>query len=264
MTDVKAVPVFATPSPEVRQIAADRPWIWLQSGFRDMTAAWQVSLTYGALVVAFSWAIVLIMSGAGLFHLLLPLCAGFMIVGPLAAVGLYETSRRIEAGQKPSLTAAILAVRANPLQIGFFSAMLLLVWLLWIRVAILLYALFFNQMNPNLDNLIQTVFTSSASLPFLVTGTILGGILAFGTYAISAVSIPMLLDRQTNVFTAVATSITAVRTNLKAMLLWAFIIAICTGVGLVTLFFGLAILLPLIGHASWHAYKDLVAPDQGG
>lgn len=255
---VNAVPVFTSPSPEVKQIAADRPWAWLQAGFRDMVSAWRVSLAYGALVVAFSWAVIIIMSGVGLFHLLLPLCAGFMIVGPLAAVGLYETSRRLEAGEKPSLKAAILALRANPLQIAFFSAALLLVWLLWIRIAILLYALFFGQMNPNLDNLIHTLLTSPVSLPFLITGTVFGGVLAFGTFAISVVSIPMLLDRQTNVFTAIATSIVSVKTNLKAMLLWAFIIAFCTGVGLVTLFFGLAIALPLIGHASWHAYKDVV------
>ncbi|WP_119678268.1 DUF2189 domain-containing protein [Indioceanicola profundi] len=258
MTDIHAQADLTAPLPRVRRIAPDRPWAWLQAGMRDLTAAWRVSLAYGAAVVAFSWALVLAMSGAGLLFLLLPLCAGFMIVGPLAAVGLYETSRRLERGQEPSLTAAVTALRANALQLSLFSAGLLMLWLLWIRVAILLYALFFGQMNPNLDNLARVLFTSDASLPFLLTGTLAGGVLAFATFAISAVAIPMLLDRPTNAATAVATSIMAVRTNLKPMVLWAFIIAFCTGLGLATLFFGLAVALPLIGHASWHAYKELV------
>ncbi|MFM2041726.1 MAG: hypothetical protein RLY86_302 [Pseudomonadota bacterium] len=260
MTDVNAVPVFSTPSPSVRRIAPDRPWGWLQAGYRDLTAAWRVSLAYGGLMVAFSWALVVIMTGAGLFHLLLPLCAGFMIVGPLAAVGLYETSRRVASGQAPDLRAALTAVRANPLQIAFLSALLLLIWLAWIRIAILLYAIFFSRLAPSLDTLIHTVFNSPVSIPFLVAGTVIGGVLAFGTFALSAVSIPMLMHRpQTDAFTAVATSIMAVRMNFKPMLLWAFIIALCTGVGIATLFLGLAILLPLIGHATWHAYRDLVA-----
>jgi len=261
MTDVHAVPVFSTPSPQVRRIAPDRPWAWLQLGYRDLVASWRVSLAYGAILVGFSWALALILTGSGQFFMLLPLCAGFMIVGPLAAVGLYETSRRLESGEKPSLKAAFLAVRANPLQIAFMGALLLLIWLAWVRIAILLYALFFGQLNPNLDNLVHTVFNSDISIPFLVTGTIFGGVLAAGTFALSVVSIPMLLDRQTNAFTAVATSLMAVRLNARPMLLWAFIIAFCSAVGIGLLFVGLAVALPLIGHASWHAYKDLVTAE---
>lgn len=261
MNHTDVVPVFATPSPEVRRIAVDRPWHWMQMGFADMVAGWRVSLAYGAVVVAFSWGLVLAMTGAGYFYLLLPMCAGFMLVAPLAAVGLYEASRRRARGEEATFRDTLGAFRANGLQIGLMGVLLLLLQLFWIRTATLLFALFFSGLNPSFENLVSVVFNSAVSLPFLVVGTALGGVLAFAAFCLSAVSLPMLLDRQTNIFTAVATSITAVQVNPKAMLLWGFIIVFFTGVGLATLFFGLAFAFPLIGHATWHAYKDLVAED---
>lgn len=261
MTDTNAVPVFTGPSPEVRIIADDRPWAWLEAGFADLKRAWPVSMAYGAIVVAFSWALVLVMTGTGHFYLILPMCAGFMLVAPLAAVGLYDTSRRLAAGEPVSLGQALRAFLVNPRHIAYMGLVLALFLLFWIRIATLLYAIFFSDLNPNLANLVNVVFTSDVSLPFLIVGTVLGGVLALLVFAIGAVSVPMLLNRDMNVFTAILTSITAVRMNPKPMLLWAFIIVFCAGVGMATLFVGLAVALPLIGHATWHAYRDLVAKD---
>ncbi len=258
MTDLHATPVFAPFSPAVRRIAPDSPWIWLQKGFADFSASWRVSLAYGLLIICFSWIVVSLLAGAGQIYLLLPMCAGFMLVAPLGAVGLYETSRRLSIGQPASLAAALTAVRKNALQIASMGVVLLLLLLFWIRLATLLFALFFAGVTPDLSNLVPMLLHSPVSLPFLITGTALGGVLALIAYAISVISIPMLLDRDTNVFAAIATSIKAVRTNPKPMLLWAFIIVFFTGLGMATLFLGLAIIFPLIGHASWHAYRDLV------
>lgn len=258
MSDVQSIPVFTTPSPAVRLIGARRPWIWLRKGMEDMRAAWRVSLAYGAIVVAFSWALTLVMAGTGLFYMLVPMGAGFLLVAPLAAVGLYETSRRLAAGEPVSLRHAVMAVRTNPLQVALMGAILLLIQMVWLRVAVLLFAVFFNGMNPSFDTLLSVLFTSDVSLPFLVTGTILGGVLALVAFMATAVSVPMLLDREANIFVAIATSVTAVRLNWKPMLHWAFLIVVFTGLGFATLFLGLAVALPLIGHATWHAYKDLV------
>lgn len=258
MTDTNAVPVFSGPSPHVRIITDDRPWAWLEAGFADLKKAWPVSMAYGAIVVAFSWALTLVMTQTGFFYLILPMCAGFMLVAPIAAVGLYETSRRISTGTPISLVSALRAFLVNPRHIAYMGLILALFLLFWIRIATLLYAIFFSDLNPNFENLINVVFNSEMSLAFLVVGTAIGGVLALLVFAIGAVSVPMLLDRDTNVFTAIVTSITAVKKNPKPMLLWAFIIALSAAVGMATLFIGLAIVLPLIGHATWHAYRDLV------
>lgn len=261
MTDANAIPVFAAPSPQVRIIADDRPWAWLEAGFADLKRAWPVSMAYGAIVAAFSWVLALVMTGSGQFYLILPMCAGFMLVAPIAAVGLYDTSRRLAEGRPFSLATAVSAFLVNPRHVAYMGLVLALFQLFWIRVATLLYAVFFSDLNPNFQNLTTIVFNSDISLPFLITGTALGGILALTVFAIAAVSVPMLLDRDTNVFVAIATSVMAVKSNPKPMLLWAFIIAFCTAVGMATLFIGLIVAMPLIGHATWHAYKDLVAKD---
>ncbi|MFV3130619.1 DUF2189 domain-containing protein [Niveispirillum sp. KHB5.9] len=252
------VPVFSGAVPYIRPVPVDRPWHWLQLGMADMLSAWRVSLAYGALIAGFSLALALLVVGSGHIMLLLPLTSGFTLVAPLIAVGLYATSRDLGQGRTPDLRRALHAWRENPLQVGFLGVLLLMLHLFWVRVATLMYALFFADMAPTLDGFTATILHSGASLPFLIAGTIIGAGFAGVAFAVSVVSIPMLMDRQTNAFTAMATSIMAVRVNAPAMALWAFIIVFLTGLGIATMFVGLIITLPLIGHASWHAYKELV------
>lgn len=253
-----SVPVFSGPIPHIRLVPVDRPWHWLQLGMADLRAAWRVSLAYGALIAGFSLLLTLLVIGSGHVMLMLPLTSGFTLVAPLIAVGLYATSRDLSLGRTPDLRRALSALRVNSLQVGFLGVLLLLLHLFWVRVATLMYALFFADLSPTLDNLTETLFLSPASLPFLVTGSLLGAAFAAVAFAVSVVAIPMLLDRPTNAFTAMATSATTVRVNLPAMALWAFIIVFLTALGIATFFVGLVITLPLIGHASWHAYKELV------
>ena len=253
-----AVPVFTTPSPRIRRVAVDRPWTWLAQGWRDMLDSPRASLGLGGLVAALSILISAVTVSSGSAYLLLPLTAGFAFVAPLLAVGLYEISRRNAAGEATSLQEALFAVRRNGTQVALMGLVLMLFHLAWIRLVTLLYALFFERVNPPLDQLVNMLLFSRVSLPFLVTGTVIGAVLAAIVFAISAISIPMLLDRDTNVFTAMATSWTAVQTNWAPMALWAALIVIFLMLGFVTFYIGLAVALPLIGHATWHAYKDLV------
>ena len=136
---------------------------------------------------------------------------------------------------------------------------LMLFLLAWIRIATLLFALFYSERPPTLESLLDTLFITPESLSFLAVGGIIGGILALLAFSISVVSIPMLLDRDTNVFSAVATSVTAVRENPVALITWGVLIVLFIGAGMATAFLGLVVTLPLIGHASWHAYKDIVS-----
>lgn len=254
------VPVFTSPSPRIALVPVDRPWSWLAAGWKDFTRSPMVSLAYGAGFVALSYALTFGLWQLGLFYLFLPLVGGFFIVAPLLAVGLYEVSRRHMSGEPVDLRVVLTAWRA-PRQIALLGMVLLLIHLVWVRVALLLFALFFSGRNPGMGDLVQTIFLSPVSLPFLVTGTLIGAAFATLAFAVSVVSIPMLLDRDVNVITAVATSMTAARANYRAMALWAALIVGFTVCGIVTFFFGLAVVLPLIAHASWHAYRDVVVQD---
>ena len=254
----QAIPVFPSPGPKVKLVAMDQPWVWLAAGWSDFRRAPQVSLAYGAVLVAISFVVSLGLYLADALYLLLPATAGFMLVAPALAVGLYETSRRIAAGEPVSLAAALAAWRRNAGQIAVLGLILMLVHLVWIRIALLLYPLFFTGGYPASSDLIQVLFFSPVSLPFLIAGTIVGAALAAAVFAVSAISLPMLIDREVGAITAIATSIVAVRANLRAMALWAALIVGFTAAGTVLIYLGLAVTLPLIAYASWHCYRDLV------
>lgn len=256
----ETVAVFDGPIPVVRRVEIDRPWTWLARGWNDLLAAPSISLAYGVLIAAASIALAATLMLVDLPYLLLPMAAGFFLVAPLIGVGLYETSRRLELGQPVSLQAALAAVKRNRAQLANLGIVLMLIHLLWVRAASLLFALFFNKSHPTWGTIIDTVFFSSVSLPFLATGGLIGFALAVIAFAIGAISIPMLLEREVNVFTAIVTSVSAVRINWRPMALWAALIVVFTAVGMATFFIGLAVAMPLIGHATWHAYRDVVLP----
>jgi len=245
-------------SPRIRRVDVDRPWAWMAAGWRDFLAAPGVSLAYGA---AFSFAGFLLTWGlhaADKLPLILPLAAGFMLIGPVAAVGLYDVSRRLERGETVTLASAL---RVLPAHIGRVSAMallLMLVLLAWVRIALLIFAIFFGDSSVRLESFVETVFFAPASLPFVVTGTAIGAVLATIVFTISVVALPMLLDRDVGVPAAIANSFAAVDRNRPAMALWAALIVIFTAAGLATLYVGLVVCLPLIGYASWHAYRDVI------
>lgn len=240
-------------------VAPDRPWAWLAAGWRDFARAPAVGLAYGFGIVAASWLVVLALHRYDMAFLVLPATAGFFLMAPLLAAGIYEISRRLEQGGRVDLGAALLVWRA-PGQLGLMGVVLLLLHLAWIRVALLLFPLFFPGKSTALPDLAQLLLFSPQSLPFLVTGTIIGLAFAVVAFAIAAISIPMLIDREVDVVTAIATSVLAVMRHRRAMALWAGLIVVFTAAGLATLFVGLALVVPLVGHATWHAYRDLV-PD---
>ena len=255
----EAVPVYASSAPAIRKIELDRPWQWLTKGWRDMRRAPTISLTYGLLAAVTGYVLIFGLHIAGYLYLVLPLVAGFLIVGPILAVGLYEVSRRAEQGQSTSLGEALLAYRRNGSQIALMGVALMLVMFAWARIAALIFFLYFGLTPPHYENLIASTFLDADALPFLVLGTAIGGVMALLAYAISVISIPLLLDRpEANVVEAMITSFRSVQVNFIPMLFWAALIVMFIAAGLVTLFIGLVVTLPLIGHASWHAYRDLV------
>lgn len=241
---------------QIRIIPSDQPWLWLQQGWRDMVAAPAVSLAYGATIVLLSWVLAGVLSVADWTWAVLPMAGGFLLVAPFIAVGLYECSRRLQAGQPVTLRDTVNVFLGNP-RIAYFGIVLLLLHFAWMRAAMLWFVLYFHGGTPPLGQ-IPLYLLDPVNLPFLIVGTAMGGGFALLTFAISAVSLPLLLDRDIDVISAILLSVRAVLANPKAMLLWAGLIALFTFVGLVTFFFGLGLLFPLVAHASWHAYRDLV------
>lgn len=243
----------------VRTITSDHPWRWLSSGWLDMCSEPGVSYLYGALFAAIGFVLLIGLESVDLGYLILPLTFGFALVGPAVAVGLYEISRRLDKGLPITLADTLGAWRRNSGQIALVGLFLLVAFIAWVRLAMLEFMLFFGSAPPSLDHLVDALFLSSAAMPFLAVGVLTGAVLAAGTFAMTAIAIPMLVDRpECDAMTAMLTSVEAVRRNWKPMTLWAFLIAFFTMFGLALFFIGLVVTLPLIGHASWHAYRDLV------
>jgi uncharacterized membrane protein len=244
----------------IRHVELDRPWRWLAAGWRDLITSPGPSLAFGVVFALAGYLITFGLFAADVFYLVLPMIAGFLIIGPFAATGFYEVSRQRQLGQRASVGDVFGAWRRNPSQIALMGVALLLILIFWARIAALIFMLYFGIGNvPSVDKLLVETFLEPSSLPFLIFGTAVGGVLAAATFAISAVSIPLLVDRpQANVIEAIITSVRAVTANPRAMALWGLLIVLFVGAGLATLYLGLVLALPLIGHATWHAYKDLV------
>jgi len=246
---------------QIRHISIDQPWTWLAAATRDMRQAPVASISYAAI-----WVLVSIALTAGLISLdmaywLLPLAAGFMYLGPLVATGMYAICRDLEAGQTPTLGRAFGAWRRNGVQIALMGVVLMLFMLAWTRLALLMFALFFGVLTPTPEILVNEIFFTLPGLGLLITGSAVGAVLAFGAFAISVVSIPMLLDRDVSVLEAIVASLSAVNRNLRPLLFWGVLLTAFTVAGIATLFIGLAFIIPLLGFASWHAYRDLVSYD---
>ena len=192
-------------------------------------------------------------------YVLFPALAGFMIIGPVIAVGLYEKSRRLGQGDKVRLDQ-MLVVRSGSIgQIIFMGLLLMLLMLLWMRAAVLIYALFFGyRAFPGTDQLIPLLTATPQGWGMLLTGTLVGGLFAAFGFAISALSVPMLLTERLDAVTAMGRSLKFVWNNAAVMIAWGAIVTLLWALCIATALLGLVIVFPLLGHATWHAYQAIV------
>ncbi|MBO0740734.1 MAG: DUF2189 domain-containing protein, partial [Hyphomicrobiaceae bacterium] len=195
----------------VEQVPFDAPWNWLAAGWRDICAAPRVSLAYGVLFALLSVGLMLGLLVTSLPSLVLALAGGFLLIGPVAAVGLYETSRRLEAGGSVEFGEIIRAGLNAPGQLGFFGAILAFLYVVWLQVAFLLFMLFLGSSGwPPPSEFVPTLLFTANGLGLLVVGTAVGGILAAVAFAISVISVPLLLTRRADAVTAIAASLAVV------------------------------------------------------
>lgn len=244
--------------PVARHVAPAAVFEWLRLGWRDLRKAPGDSLFYGAAFVLMGYLLTLYFSLAPEF--VITLSTLFLLAGPFLAIGLYDIARQLEyyRGSRIDLAKSMTAWRHNLPSFTLYAALLAVLVFGWFRVSLLMFALFYETAVPTFDALLADLF-NPANLSFLVAYFGTGFLFATLVFALSAVSIPMMLDREVDAITAMIASLQAVYRNLLTMLVWAGMIVLLTAIGFATYFIGLMITVPLIGLATWHAYRALIA-----
>lgn len=236
---------FVAPSRKVKTL---EPFHWLELGYLDFTAAPRESATYGFIITLFAYLLAYLAYSFGSLSFLLTLGSGVMFLGPVLAFGLYSISRQIGMGLRPKLGYCF---REGKRHLGnelVFSIVLLVVFLVWARAASIIHVFFPVEAHAPLHEYVL----------YLSVGSTVGAIFCVLVFSVSAFSLPMFMDRKVDVVTAVITSVNAVLNNKKAMLVWMGIILFSLLFGLLTAFIGLILILPIIGHATWHAYREII------
>lgn len=235
-----------------RRIACFAPLHWLALGWRDMQRAPRQSLAYGVGLVLLGYLIAALVWNGNATLTLFTLVTGLILTGPALAFGLYSISRQLEMGLQPRLGYCFREKRKHLRNELLFALLLLIVLLVWARAASMVHVFFPIGGDQPLH----------AWIEFFAIGSAVGAIFATIVFAISAFSLPLMLDKDVDAITGVLTSINAVLRNKPAMLVWAGLIVGLVLLGFATAMIGLAVVLPLIGHATWHAYRETIITDE--
>lgn len=246
--------------PAIRRIGTEDLMAALREGFADFWATPTHLVFLGLLYPILGIFFAGLAFGYNMLPLLFPLMSGFALVGPVAAVGLYEISRRREQGLPITWSSMSEVLRSHSIgSIATLGILLLVIFLAWLLTAQALYQSLFGWQAPtSLSAFLTEVFTTRNGWTLIIAGNALGFLFSAAVFCISVVSFPLLLDRDVGAIPAILTSIRAVAANPGTMFLWGLIIAGALVVGFIPLFVGLAVVLPVLGHATWHLYRRLV------
>lgn len=233
------------------------PLRWLSQGWGDFLRCPRIGLFYGLCFLAMGHALVAVFRSAPAY--VLALSAGFLLMGPFLCLGLYDASRALEQGQRPTLRRSLVAWRPTLRTMAIFAGLLLILEMLWGRASLVVFAVSFNTM-PSTEKLLTQLFDAH-NIEFLIAYTVVGGVFAGLIFVTSAISIPMILDRQVDAISAGLTSIRACLENPGVMLWWGALITALIVLAMLPFFLGLLVVGPLLGHATWHAYRQIVPPE---
>lgn len=265
--DVEHQPATQTPPTRVKDFERNLPvsaaFDWLKAGARDTFASPVSSLLYGFIVFLISAVFVAGLFQFGFSYILLPVIAGFMVVGPLVAIGLYGKSRLLAAGSTHVSFGEMLAIKAkSPGQLLLVGVVLMLIMTFWLRFAIVLYALFFGLAPfDGVQETVDTLFFTATGRSMLMVGTAVGGLMAALSFCVSAFSIPMLMNEKKDTMTAMVLSVVIAWTNKPLVFVWGCIVLALFLVSVATGFVGLIVIFPILGHGTWHAYRALRRED---
>ncbi len=244
----------------LRTLSFADPLRWLALGWRDYRQAPALGLFYGIVFVVMGWAIVKVFEHAPPYTL--ALSGGFLLVGPFLCLGIYRVSQRLEQGVKPGFADSVLAWESKISQLGIFGFMLLVLEMLWARATLVIFAVTFDGMPDFKGSLLALL--NPENMSFIIAWSALGAVFATLIFAFTVVSMPMILDRKTDAITAALTSFRLVLSQPGVMFFWGLLIAVITFSAMLPWFVGLLVTGPLIGHASWHAYRAAVGVAQDG
>lgn len=256
MAATETNPVTIKPLVRINKVDLMAPFGWLAHGFSDLKKAKIPSLVYGLVFALIGLLLVFIAAKTPIWSA--ALTTAFLLTGPFLAIGLYDLSRQIEVGDKPCLLDSIKIIKANLINLGIFATVLGFLLMIWLRIAALIAGVFFNDFEIITQGW-SVLFSGGRSIEFMLFFAFFGFFIAQLAFSISVVSIPMLLHRKVDIVTAIVTSLRVVIKNPLAMLVWAIIIVVLIGLGMAFAFIGLMVTLPIVGHASWHAYRELVS-----
>jgi uncharacterized membrane protein len=231
----------------------------IREGVRDFSRAPQYGLFFGAVYAAGGWLILWIAFALGYFYLAYPFMMGFALLAPFGAAGTYEISRRLEAGEPLSWSAVFGAVwNRSGKDLGWLALVSLFTLIIWLDLAVFLFLVFYGVAVPSLADLFTNVFTTPYGLTFLLVGNGAGAIIALIVFSFTAVSPPLVVDRDVDFVTAMTTSVRAVLANPRTMVAWAAVIGMDLAVSFVTLFVALLVVFPVLGHTTWRLYRRLI------
>jgi len=251
-------PALPRPNPRARHLRWQTTLLWLTAGWRDLWTNPLPSLVYGLGVFVVSALIVAALFAFNIDYILFPALAGFMIVGPSVAVGLYEKSRLLEDGRSIGLFGMLFVKPRSGYQTLFMGVMLLGLLMLWMRAGVLIYALFFGLLPfPASGDILPMLFFTPEGWALLFVGSAAGALFAAFGFAISMIGVPMLLEERTDALSALGISMSTVWANRTVCIAWGGIVLLLFVLGVATAFVGLILIFPLLGHATWHAYRAL-------
>lgn len=240
----------------IRKVGLLRPFFWLQAGWQELLAHPGPSLMYGLLVTVVGWGLVTL--AAPHAELFTSVITGFVLFTPLVAAGIYELSRQREAGEPASFINSVKSLRRSASSIADYGIVLILAGILWERVAAVMFALSYGGDMSDVRHFVHEIFFSGKYWGVVIAWLVSGAVLSCVIFSVTVVGMPMVIGRDADVVTAMITSVRAVFLNLPAMMLWAGLIVTLTALGMAFAMAGLIVIMPLLGHATWCAYKDLV------
>lgn len=243
--------------PQINHVDAAAPLRWLSAGWRDFREHPGPSLAYGAMVALIG--LLILMAGASKPLFLLTATTGYLLIAPLLAAGIYELTRQREQGKAhPTLMDSFQGLRKDASGVVHYGIVLAISFLIWERVATVSFALFYGGQIGSFDSFLENFVLSGEFMSVLAVWTIAGAILATIVFSLSVVGIPMIVDKNVDIVTAMVTSVKAAQANKSAMMVWAGIIVALSLIGWATMMVGLLVIMPLLGHATWCAYRELV------
>jgi uncharacterized membrane protein len=248
-------PPSEAPLKEIIVLRLGDPFHWLRFGWRDLMAAKGIGLFYGFCFMTMALVLGAVFRSKPEYAM--SIASGCLLVGPFLAMGLYEVSRRREQGEPPELGASLTCWDTHVRSMGMLVLVLIVLELLWGRASLVVFAVFFNTGMPSTTGVIKAIFNPE-NWEFLVVYMVVGSVFAGLVYSIAVVSIPMILDRDTDAISAAITSLQVVFGNVAVMLLWGVVLTSLVMVALIPWGLGLLFIGPWLGHASWHAYRGSV------